>query len=161
MTPGQRWTDDAEGDGPRGMFALDQEVGMVRKYARIGFVAAVWLFVACAVGQVFLAGIGVFGLPAGDFTAHSNWGYTFGYLTLVILILAIVGRFPRRMIGLSALLLVLFSLQSVFVAIRADYPTVAALHPLNGFLILLVAIVLGRDGWRLVRADRAGTTAEG
>ena len=102
---------------------------MVRKYARIGFVAAVWLFVACAVGQVFLAGIGVFGLPAGDFTAHRDWGYTFGYLVLVILILAIVGRFPRRMIGLSALLLVLFSLQSVFVGIRADYPSVAALHP--------------------------------
>ena len=55
----------------------------------------------------------------------------------------------------------LFSRQSVFVGIRADYPSVAALHPLNGFLILLVAIVLGRDGWRLVRADRAGTTAEG
>ena len=128
---------------------------MVRRYARIGFVAAVWLFVACAVGQVFLAGLGVFGLPAGDFTAHREWGYTFGYLTLVILVLALVGRFPRRMIGLSALLLVLFSLQSVFVGIRADYPSVAALHPLNGFLILLVAIVLGRDGWRLVRADRA------
>ena len=89
---------------------------MARRYARIGFVGAVWLFVACAVGQVFLAGLGVFGLPAGDFTAHRDWGYTFGYLTLVILILAIVGRFPRRMIGLSALLLVLFSLQSVFVA---------------------------------------------
>ena len=93
---------------------------MARRYARIGFVGAVWLFVACAVGQVFLAGLGVFGLPA----------------------------------GLSALLLVLFSLQSVFVAIRVDYPSVAALHPLNGFLILLVAILLGRDGWRLVGIDR-------
>jgi ABC-type antimicrobial peptide transport system permease subunit len=134
---------------------------MARRYARIGFVAVVWLFVACAVGQVFLAGLGVFGLPPGDFTAHRDWGYTFGYLTLVILILALVGRLSRRMIGLSALLLVLFALQSILVAVRGDYPSLAALHPLNGFLILLVAIVLGRDGWRQVRSDRADATVEG
>ena len=53
------------------------------------------------------------------------------------------------------LLLVLFALQSVFVAIRGDYPTVAALHPVNGFLILLVGIIMGIDAWRMVRADRA------
>jgi hypothetical protein len=75
---------------PRGLIALAQEVGMARRYARIGFVGAVWLFVACAVLQVFLAGLGVFGLPPGDFTAHRDGGYTFGYLVLVILILAIV-----------------------------------------------------------------------
>ena len=120
---------------------------MVRRYARIGFVGAAWLFVACVVGQVFLAGMGVFGLPAGDFTAHRDWGYTFGYLTLVILILALVGRFPRRVIGLSALLLVLFALQSVFVALRTELPAVAALHPLNGFAILALAIVTARASW--------------
>jgi mercuric ion transport protein len=134
---------------------------LVARYARIAFVGATWLFVGCVVGQVFLAGLGIFGLPAGDFTAHRDWGYTFGYLTLVILILAVVGRLSRRMIGLSALLLVLFALQSILVAVRVDYPSVAALHPLNGFLILLVAIVLGRDGWRLVRADRANALAQG
>jgi len=128
---------------------------MARRYARIGFVGAAWLFVACVVGQIFLAGLGVFGLPAADFTAHRDWGYTIGWLTLIILVLAIAGRFPRRVIGLSAGLLILFSLQSIFVAVRVDYPSVAALHPLNGFLILLVAIVLGRDGWRLVRAETA------
>jgi hypothetical protein len=134
---------------------------MTRRYARIGFVGAVWLFVACAVGQVFLAGLGVFGLPPGDFSAHRAWGYTFGYLTLIILVLAIIGRFSRRIVSLSALLFVLFALQSILVAVRDDYPSVAALHPLNGFLILLVAIVMGRDGWRLVRADRADAASEG
>ncbi len=128
---------------------------MVRTYARYGFVGAVWLFIACAVVQVFLAGLAIFSVPAGDFATHREWGYTFGYLVLVILILALVGRLPRRQVGMSVLLLVLFFLQSVFVAIRADYPSVAALHPLNGFLILFVAIVLGRDGWQLVRAERA------
>ncbi len=134
---------------------------MARRYARLGLVAAAWLFVACVVVQVFLAGLGVFGLPAGDFSAHRDWGFTFGYLSLIMLVLALVGRFPRRIVGLTALLFVLFTLQSILVAVRADYPTVAALHPLNGFLILLVAIVVGRESWRLVQADRATMSAEG
>lgn len=134
---------------------------MVRTWSRWGFLAATWLFVACAIGQVFLAGLGVFGQPAGDFKAHSGFGYTFGWLVLVILVLAIVGRMGRRDIGLSILLLVLFALQSVFVAMRGDYPTVAALHPLNGFLILLVAIIMGIDAWRTVRADRAAARSTG
>lgn len=39
-------------------------------------------------------------------------------------------------------------LQSVFVALRTDMPAIAALHPLNGFLILLVALILGRAAWK-------------
>ena len=115
-------------------------------FARRALPFAAGTFVACAVFQVFLAGLGVFDDP-GAFITHREFGYTFGWLTLVVLVLAIVGRMGRRLIGLSALLLVLFSLQSVFVALRADLPAVAALHPLNGFAILLVAIVLTRESW--------------
>jgi uncharacterized protein DUF6220 len=104
-------------------------------------------FVACTVIQVFLAGLGVFDDP-GSFITHREFGYTFGWLTLVILVLAIVGRTGRRIIGLSVLLLVLFTLQSVFIALRTDMPAVAALHPLNGFLIMLTSIVLTRVSWQ-------------
>jgi len=61
----------------------------------------------------------------------------------------------RRIIGASALLIVLFILQSVFVAFRTTQPAVAALHPVNGFLIGLVGIVLAREGRRLAAAARA------
>jgi hypothetical protein len=104
-------------------------------------------FVACTVLQVFLAGLGVFDDP-GSFITHRNFGYTFGWLTLVILVLALVGRTGRRIIGISVLLLVLFTLQSVFIALRTDLPAVAALHPLNGFLIMLTSIVLTRTSWQ-------------
>jgi cytochrome b561 len=50
----------------------------------------------------------------------------------------------------------LFLLQSVFVNLRATAPEVAALHPVNGFLITLLAIVLARDAWI---ARRAAQTA--
>jgi Family of unknown function (DUF6220) len=129
---------------------------MVQRYARIGFLVAAWLFVAGAVIQVFLAGLGVFGVPAGDFSAHKAWGYTFSFLILVLIVLGLVGRVSRREIGLSLLLLVLFILQSVFVGVRADYPAVAALHPVNGFAILLVGIYLA---WGARRYRRASTGA--
>src|SRR3989304_1230829 len=62
---------------------------------------------------------------------------------------------PRRVIGLAVLLLILFALQSVFVAVRDEYPAVAALHPLNGFLILLVGIVIARDARASIGASVA------
>jgi Family of unknown function (DUF6220) len=95
---------------------------------------------------VFLAGLGVFDNPS-TFLTHANFGYLLGYVTLAMLILALVAREPRRIVGLAILLLVQFTLQSVFVAIRVDYPQVAALHPVNGFLILVVGIVLARWSW--------------
>jgi uncharacterized protein DUF6220 len=123
---------------------------MVRSFARQALPIAAGLFVACAVIQVFLAGLGVFDDPR-YFLTHAGFGYTFGWLTLIVLVLSLLGREPRRIVGLSILLLALFSLQSVFVALRESYPAVAALHPLNGFLILGVAIVLTRASWAVRR----------
>jgi hypothetical protein len=111
-------------------------------------------FAACAAVQVLLAGLGVFDDPRA-FVTHREFGYLFGWLTLVVLVLALVGRLPRRITGMSVLLLVLFALQSVFVALRVDLPAVAALHPLNGFAILGLAIVAARASWAAGRVPAA------
>jgi hypothetical protein len=133
---------------------------MIRSFARSAHPVTVALFVACAVVQVFLAGLGVFDSPKA-FVTHREFGYMFGWLTLVILVFALVGRMPGRLIGLSALILVLFALQSVFVALRADMPAIAALHPLNGFAILLVSSVTFRISWaaRSAPVEAAGMAA--
>ena len=94
---------------------------MVRSVARTAYPVVAGLFVACAIIQVFLAGLGVFDDPS-SFITHRNFGYMIGWLTLVLLVVALVGRMPRRFVGLAVLLLVLFSLQSVFVALREDMP---------------------------------------
>ena len=126
--------------------------------ARTEYPIVAGLFVACAVVQVFLAGLGVFDNPSA-FITHREFGYTFGWLTLVLLIIALVGRMPRRFVGLAVLLLVLFALQSVFIALRADMPAVAALHPLNGFAILGVASYATWTSWKVRSASSA--TLEG
>jgi hypothetical protein len=131
---------------------------MIRSYARLAHPIATGAFVACAIVQVFLAGLGVFDDPKA-FITHREFGYLFGWLTLVVLILALVGRSPRRITGLSVLLLVQFALQSVFVALRADLPAIAALHPLNGFALLGVAIVTTRLSWAVRRVPSEAATA--
>lgn len=114
--------------------------------ARSALAVAAWLFVACIVVQVFLAGLGVFD-RADAFVTHRYFGYLFGWLTLVMLVLAVAGRVGRRLIGLCVLALVQFALQSVFVAVRADLPAVAALHPVNGMALLLVGVAIARIAW--------------
>ena len=129
---------------------------MLRSFTRAAHPVAAAAFVACAVVQVFLAGLGVFDDPKA-FVTHREFGYLFGWLTLVVLVLALAGRMPRRVTGLSVLLLVLFALQSVLVALRAELPAIAALHPLNGFAILGVGVMTARSSWRLGRESTTAT----
>jgi hypothetical protein len=103
---------------------------------------------------VILAGLGVFQSPRA-FITHRDFGYAFGWLTIVLVVLAAVGGVSRRLLGLTALTIGLFTLQSVFVALRGDYPGVAALHPLNGFALLLVAIAIARNAWLERPASRS------
>jgi hypothetical protein len=132
---------------------------MARSLARVALMSVAWLFVACILAQLFLAGLGVF-RAAADFATHRDFGYAFGWLTLVLLVLALAARAPRVQVGLSAVLLVQFALQSVFIALRRDSPELAALHPLNGAIMLAVALVLARSAWRTYRApDGTGGVA--
>jgi len=128
---------------------------MGRSIARTAYPLVAGLFVACAVIQVFLAGLGIFDDP-NAFVTHRNFGYLFGWLTLVLLVIALVGRMPRRYVGLAVLSLVLFALQSVFVALREDMPALAALHPLNGFLIVGAATYAAWTSWK-ARSETAAS----
>ena len=118
------------------------------------------LLVVGLVLQVFLAGLGVFDDPT-FFLTHRDTGYTLELVALVVIVLAAVARAGRAQIGIAALIFGLFLLQSVFVAVRESTPAVAALHPVNGFLILLLSIVLARRARAFARATRAaaGTPA--
>jgi heme A synthase len=105
----------------------------------MGFALVAWLFVTGAVVQIYLAGLGVFDRLAA-FNTHREVGYLVGILTLVLIVLAILGRVPRRILVATIVLLVLFALQSAFIVLRDDAPNIAALHPVNGFGILLLAL---------------------
>ena len=67
---------------------------MVRSFARRALPIVAGAFIACLFLQVFLAGLGVFDDPR-SFITHRDFGYLLGWFTLVMLVLALVGRQRR------------------------------------------------------------------
>jgi hypothetical protein len=119
----------------------------MRSTWRTIYAALAWLFVAGLVVQVFLAGRGVFESPV-EFETHRTWGFLLELFPIVLLIVGLVAGVGRRLAVFAIGAFVLFILQSVFVALRESSPILAALHPVNGFLILLIAIEIAREAWQ-------------
>jgi hypothetical protein len=129
----------------------------LRTGARTGLAIVAALFAVLLIIQVFLAGLGVFESPSA-FATHRDFGYTISLLILPILILALVGRAPKGLVGLTVILAIQMILQSVFVAMRTSNPAVAALHPVNGVLMLVFSLVIARWAWA-IRAEGAAASS--
>jgi hypothetical protein len=103
--------------------------------ARVLFFGLSVLYLLGVVVQFFLAGLYVFG--GSSIESHRVLGFILAAGALLLLILAVVGRLPRRTAVLTVLLLGLSVLQSVLV--NVDIDEVAALHPVNALIIAFVA----------------------
>jgi hypothetical protein len=108
------------------------------------------VFVAGALLQFFLAGLGVFGSGA-SFEIHATVGIILALVSIALLALAgvLVLRevMSYRSAVLAALLVVLMVIQYLLVALFSETsPVLAALHPVNGLLVLGVACVLAFGG---------------
>jgi Family of unknown function (DUF6220) len=123
----------------------------MRSVARTVYPVLAWLFVAGLLVQVFLAGRGVFDNPA-LFATHVDFGYLLEIVPILLLVVGLVAGVGRRLTTYTVVAFLLFLLQSVLVALRDSSPTIAAFHPVNGFLILLLAIVIAREAWLTRRA---------
>ncbi len=122
------------------------------RYGRWAHVIAAWLFAAGVLVQGFLAGTALPQLGgSGDFGAHIEFGYTVMFLlAAAVLVTALLGRCPRPQVGLSVLLLVLYIIQPTLVSARESSPLIAALHPVNAMVLLVLSVYIGWRGYRLV-----------
>ena len=127
---------------------------MIRTYGRWAHVVTAWLFVAGVVVQGYLAGSGLAQLGgSGDLGAHIAFGYTgMGLLALAVIVSALVGRLPRAQLGLSVALFILYIVQTALPAARASAPWIAALHPANAMVLLVLGIVIAWRARRLAAA---------
>jgi hypothetical protein len=110
-----------------------------------------------AVLQFFLAGLGVF--RAASFSPHITVGTLLGIMSLILVILAVLSvltsTLSRRSVTLATLLFALMVLQWLLVEVfLGTVPALAALHPVNGLLIVAVAYALATGQRRPQPAER-------
>lgn len=117
---------------------------------RLVHAIAAAVFVAAILVQVFLAGSALLQLGGnGDFRTHIDFGYTWvGLAALAVLVTAALARVGRRRIGISALLLVLYIIQTSLPYARDSVPAIAALHPVNAMVLFALATWNARTAWR-------------
>jgi Family of unknown function (DUF6220) len=129
------------------------------RQARLAYRGLAGLFVAGAVLQFFLAGLGVFGTGAA-FEVHATVGAILAFASIVLLALAGVltlsGSLARRSAELAALLVVLMVVQYSLVELFSEaVPALAALHPVNSLLVLGVAMSLALERRLALSAGRS------
>lgn len=117
--------------------------------ARTALPFLAWGFLGLLAIQVFLAGVGLFG--AGTMAGHRDFGYLLSLLPLFLLIAAAVAR-AGRLVWLSGALLVLTFVQTLLPLLKADLPYVAALHPVNAMVLVLLTETIGRRAMGLPTA---------
>lgn len=120
----------------------------MRPIARTVYVVLTWVFVVGLLVQVFLAGRGVFDNPL-LFDTHRDFGFLLEIVPILLLVVGLIAGVGRRLSAFAIVAFLLFLLQSVLVVARESSPTIAALHPVNGFLILLIAIEIAREARHL------------
>ena len=120
-----------------------------------------WLFVATILYQVYLAGAAIANLGgSGDFKTHMEFGYTIvGLAALGVLLTAVIARMPRRDIGWSFGLLLLYVIQTILPGFKADAPWIAALHPVNAMLLFGLSVWYARHAWITRKVDRPAAAA--
>ena len=97
---------------------------------------------------MFFAGMGAFG---ADWSYHLTFVHLLEPLPPLMVLVAFVGRLPWGLRLLPLALTFLIGVQYAFA--NATVPA-AALHPVNGFLILLTSFFIVRRAW--VAARRRG-----
>lgn len=110
---------------------------------------AAWLFVGAIVVQVFLIGAAIPQLGgSNDFSAHIGFGYTIGFIALLVVVTALVARADRQAIGITVGLLLLYIVQTILPNLKGSMPFVAALHPVNAMVLFALSIWYARRAWR-------------
>ena len=121
-------------------------VGLVH-FVRIAYRSAAWLFAACIILQVYFAGLGLL-VNASYWSMHIIFGEQIAFFfPLIMMMLAIVGRLPVRLIALTALLIFLYYLQWVFLYTPIQIGSeqlLRALHPVNALALFWLTLHLAQ-----------------
>ena len=117
--------------------------------------ALAWLLITAVVVQFYTAGLGIFG--GASFLAHRIIGSLSALVALLLLGSALVAR-RGRAVGFFALgcaLLTVFQPILIFV-VRPRLPEMAAIHPVLGLVIGILAWLIASEGTRFSLGRTSG-----
>jgi hypothetical protein len=131
----------------------------MRRVGRIVHMGVTYVFLACVVAQPFLIGLWLFGA-----VATSDLHIGLGYLLLVpgcplLLLAALFGWLPRREMLLTLAVIVDTFVQVSLPSFRTDLPAVAALHPVNFLVLVIMLWTLGRWDRLLIQGDAVASSS--
>jgi hypothetical protein len=122
---------------------------------RVAHVVVASLVLAGIVAQPFLIGLFLFGAVHNS-DLHTAVGYgLFEFGIPLLLITGLLARLPKKEMLFTLLLMADTFLQIVLVNLRDTSSVLAALHPLNAFALLLIAITVVRLDRALLRQGEA------
>jgi hypothetical protein len=123
------------------------------RYARLAHAGLAWLVPVVVLVQAFLAGMFVFGQSQFRAT-HIEVGYSIAGLIVFAFLVSLVFTRPDRLqVGLVVLVVVVYFVQTLLpVAARSGLPVVAALHPVNAFVLFGLGLVTARRATERARA---------
>jgi hypothetical protein len=130
----------------------------MKRKLRIAHLVVASLVLAGIVAQPFLIGLFLFG-AVQNAELHAAVGYTLLEFGIpLLLIAAVLARLPKNEMLLTLLLIIDIVLQVLLVNLRDTSSVLAALHPLNAFALLLIAITVVRRDRVLLRQPETKTT---
>src|SRR6516165_2702185 len=97
-----------------------------------------WLVEGGLAIEFYLAGAALFG--ATTFQPHRALGVGLAAAILLLLLVALIARPGRRVVGLAAVLVALAILQMLLPSLRSGLPWVAALHVVNAAALATVTV---------------------
>lgn len=124
--------------------AIKKEPYRVR-YSRLAYSFLALVLLICIVVQVYLAGMALFG-NSEVWKWHRSFVPMFGYISVILFILGIIGKLKRKMIWGSLGLFVLISFQYITALHIAG-----ALHPVLALALFWGALALVRGSYPFLK----------
>lgn len=132
-------------------------ISPVVRWFRILFLIGIWLFIACLLIQVFLAGMAVFISPSW-WAMHIMFAHIIGFLALILLAVVFLGRFQQKVLASAGMIVFLVLMQGITIHLShiPNLSLTAAFHPVNALLLFWVATSTAwktSKTWRIITSQ--------
>lgn len=136
----------------------------MRKTLSAIYVGIAWLTVAALLATIFMAGMSLF-VSNSLWETHMTFGWTSELPVLLMIVLAVILRIPRKLTPWLVAVVVLHFVQTTLPTLKDSLPVVAAFHPLNASVLTFIAYLQAKKAGELLlkqeaRAQTASSQAE-